>query len=55
VLFGIANGTDDVAFHDLHVVDVVDEFYARRSYGLANLDSPGGMVCMVVRVIDFTV
>src|ERR1700722_12170390 len=40
VLLGIADRADDIAFHDLHVVDVVEQLEARRTDLLAQFDAP---------------
>ncbi len=49
------NGADEVAFHDLHVIDVEEQFDARGVDGLNDLDAPGGVVAHVVVVIDLAV
>lgn len=49
------NGGDEVAFHDLHVVDVVEQFDPRRVDRLDNLKAPGGVVTHVVVMVDFAV
>src|ERR1700722_3596309 len=50
-----SQGTDDIALHDLHMVNVVEEFYPRGAYRMAHARAPGGMVGLVVRVIDLAV
>src|SRR5216110_29135 len=51
----VTDGADDVAFHDLHVIDVVQQPDARRAHGLHHRDSEGRPVALVVRVIDLAV
>ena len=50
-----ANRRDDVAFHDLHVVDVVQQLEARRRDALHDLHGPRRVVGLVVLVIDLAV
>ena len=50
-----ADGADEVAFHDLHVVDVVEQADARRADQLADLDTPGRVVALVARMIHLAV
>src|SRR5258708_4010417 len=49
------NSADQVAFHDLHMIDVVEELDAGRIDSLDDLDAPGAVVAHVVVVVDFTV
>src|SRR5256714_4585708 len=49
------NGADQVAFHDLHVIDVVEKLDARGVNRLNHLKAPGGVVAHVIFVIDFAV
>src|ERR1700747_792811 len=42
-----ANGVDEIPFHDLHVVDVVEQLDARRVYLADNAHAPGGVVAHV--------
>src|SRR5262249_8772648 len=51
----VANRANDVAFHDLGVIDVVQNPDARRVYPLAHLDAPPHLVEMVVLVVDFAI
>src|SRR5947208_1509747 len=51
----VADGADDVAFHDLHVIDVVQQPDAGRAHGLHYGDPEGRPVALVVRVIDLAV
>ena len=55
VLDVVADGADDVALHDLHVVDVVEQLHARRVHALHHLDAPRGVVALVVLVIHLAV
>ncbi|KAG1166089.1 hypothetical protein G6F35_018400 [Rhizopus arrhizus] len=47
-----ADGGDDVAFHDLHVIDVVEQAEVVRAEPLAQLHTPSGVVAQVVVMID---
>jgi len=49
------DGTDEVAFHDLHVVDVEEKFDAGGVDGLDDLDAPSGVVAHIVTVVDLAV
>jgi len=51
----LLDGADEVAFHDLHVVDVEEKLDAGRVDGLDDLDAPGGVVAHVVVVVDLAV
>ncbi len=55
VLNVIGDGADDVAFHDLHVIDVVEQFHPWRVYALHHIDAPGGVVALIVVVVDLAV
>src|ERR1022692_4690061 len=55
VLDVVADGADDVAFHDLHVVNVVEQFDARRTHRLNHFDAPAGVVALVVLVVHLAV
>src|SRR5215510_13104544 len=46
---------DHIAFHDLHMVDVVQDLQSRRRDALHHLRGPRGVVGMVVLVIDLAV
>ena len=50
-----ADGADDVALHDLHVVDVVQQFDARRIDRLHHVHAPSGVVTHVIFVVDLAV
>src|SRR5262249_44571526 len=55
ILVLILDGADDIALHDLHVVDVVEELEMGRTDFLADLDTPRGMVAHVIAVINLAV
>ncbi len=55
VLMVLLDGADDITFHDLHVIDVIEELEVRGGKGFAELGSPAGVVTLVVGVIDFGV
>ena len=46
---------DHVPFHDLHVVDVVEQLESLRADALAKLHAPGGMVAHVISVVHLAV
>src|SRR5262249_2696853 len=48
-------GPDHVAFHYLHVVDVIQQLDARRIHSLDDFDSKGCMVSLVALVVDLAV
>src|SRR5467141_88433 len=49
------DGADQVTFHDLHVIDVVEQLDAWRINGLDDLHSPSGVVAHVVFVVALAV
>src|SRR5690348_11968685 len=51
----VADRPDDVAFHNLHVIDVVQELHARRRHTLHHGDPERGSVTLVAGVIDLAV
>ena len=51
----LADRADDVAFHDLHVVDVEEELQPRGAHALDHLGAERGVVALVVLVIDLAV
>ena len=55
VLMIVFDGADDVAFHDLHVVDVVEQFEVIAADLFDQLNPPARRVTHVIRVIDFAV
>ena len=52
VLVVIPDRLDDISFHDLHVVDVIEQPYSRRVDTLNYLYTKCGVVTHVIRVID---
>ena len=50
-----ADGVDQIAFHNLHVVDVVEQFDARGIDLVHDVRAPRGVVGHVVGVVDFAV
>ena len=55
VLMILANGPDDVTFHDLHVVDIIQQLEVVRPHTLAEVRAPGGMIAHVILVIHLAV
>ncbi len=55
VLAVVAQGADDVAFHDLGVIDVVENAEARRADLFGDGDAEGHAVELIVLVIDLAV
>ena len=55
VLDVVADGADDVALHDLHVIDVVQQFHARRVHAFHHLHAPGRVVALIILVIYLAV
>src|SRR5690606_14625132 len=55
VLAVVADGADDVALHDLHVVDVVEQLHAWRRDGLDHTHAERGRVAVIVLVVDLAV
>ena len=51
----LLNRRDHVSFHDLHVVDVVEQLEVLRADPLAQFDTPYSVVAHVVRVVDLAV
>ena len=49
------DGGDDVAFHNLHVIDVVQQLEIIRADLLAEFHAPGRVVALIVLVIDLGV
>ena len=47
-----SNGTNDIPFHDLHVIDVIQELEVVGAYLLHQFNTPGRIVAHVVRMID---
>jgi hypothetical protein len=55
VLDILPDGADDIAFHDLHVIDVVQQLHARRIHALDQFHAPDGVVALIVVVVDLAV
>src|ERR1019366_9833717 len=55
VLVVLTDGGDHVAFHNLHVVDVVEQFEALGTNPFAEFDTPGAMVTHVIVMISLAV
>ena len=51
----VPNVADNVAILNLRVINVVQDFHARRVHALHHVDSPGDVVEHVVLVIHFAV
>src|SRR5258708_2067310 len=51
----LSDGGDQIAFHDLHVVDVVEQLHVRRIYFLHYAHSPTRVVTHVIVVVAFAV
>ena len=54
-LLVVLDRPDDVALHDLHVVDVVQQLHVGRGHALHDLDPVDSVVALVVLVIDLAV
>lgn len=50
-----ADGANEVAFHDLHVVDVVEQLNSWGIDGADDLNAPSRVVALIIGVIDFRV
>ena len=46
---------DDIPFHDLHVINIVEEFEPIRSHGFAKFCAPRSVITLVILVIHFAV
>ena len=51
----LADGADDIAFHDLHVVDVIEQFDPWAVDPLTDRHAPRGMIALIAGVIDLGV
>lgn len=49
------DGADEVPFHDLHVVDVIEELEGGGVDPIAEAQAPGGGVAFVALVVDLAV
>ena len=52
ILVVVLDRANDISFHDLHVVDVVEQFEMVACDLFAQFDAPGGQIAHVVGVID---
>ena len=50
-----ANIANDITFHDLHVINIIEQLETLRSNPLGEIHPPRGMVTLVVLMIDLTV
>ena len=55
ILKVVADGSDDVAFHNLHMVNVVQEFDARRIYPFHHANAPDSVIAHIIFVVHFAV
>src|SRR5699024_1406423 len=51
----ILYGTDNISFHDLHMVDIIEQLKAVRPDSFGKPYAPGGMIALIIRVIYFAV
>src|SRR5213078_2320128 len=51
----VADRPDDVAFHDLHVINVVEQLHAWRRHAFHHGDAERGPVALIPGVIDLAV
>ena len=51
----VTDGANDVALHDLHVINVVEEFESITADRLAEFDAPRGAVAHVVAMVNLGV
>src|SRR6476646_10869424 len=49
------DGSHEIAFHNLHVIDVVEKFHAGGIHGGDNFNTPGAVVAHVVVMVHFAV
>src|SRR5439155_1640168 len=49
------DGTDDVALHDLHVIDVVEQLHAGRAHGLHHRGAEHGVVALIAGMVHLAV
>ena len=55
VLVVFADGVAHVTFHDLHVVDVVEEFEPFGTEAAGEFPAPGNVVALIILVVAFAV
>ena len=51
----LPNRADDIAFHDLHMIDIIKQTEILTAQDFAELDAPGTVIALVVGVIDLAV
>ena len=51
----VPDGPNDVTLHDLHVINIVEQFPPWRIHPLANLYAPSGVVTHIPWVVDLAV
>ena len=51
----LLNRPDDVAFHHLHVVDIVEQLQSFRTDAFAKLDAPSRVIALIVGMVDLAV
>src|SRR5690349_16771548 len=51
----VADRADHIAFHDLHMIDVVQQLYVGRAYALHHGGTERGVVALVAGVVDLAV
>jgi hypothetical protein len=54
ILMILTYRADDITFHNLHMVDIIEQLHTWRVHQATDLYSPGCMVTLVVQVIHFT-
>ena len=55
VLVVSLNAANDVTLHDLHVIDIVEQFEMGRVDAVAECCAPSGVITLVIGVIHFRV
>ena len=55
VLMVVTDRTDQVSFHDLHVIDVVEQLNMGRVDPFDDLDAPGRAIALIVEMVDFAI
>src|ERR1700733_6640856 len=51
----VADRTDDIALHDLHMINVVEQFHPRRIDATHHRNAKGSVITLIPRMIDFAV
>src|SRR5688500_12677419 len=55
VIFVILDCADHIAFHDLHMVNVIEKFEMITSDLIDKFNTPGSIVTLIIEMIDFAV